>query len=355
MKLKLFLSFILFSFFITVYAAEQDSISAPSIDKARLSQIEVAGFGIDFSPGKYTYTQYLPYTTKKIPAIRPTVYDTKATFKISSAKNINGSKNERTTTITVFSGDRSTTQTYTITFEVLPELDIFLCIGQSNMAGRGKLAKTDFDTIPNCYLYTLAGNWEGATNPMNKNSEIKDPKKYQGMNPAYMVAKKVSEVTGRPLGMVVNARGATRIESWLKGASAGYYDSSIKRAKEAQKWGKIRAILWHQGEGNSGSKTVVAYPDQLKELVSDLRKDLKDKDLFFVAGELAYWRGEGKGSTAFNEMINTISTFIPNSACVSAEGLNMLKDEKDPHFGREGQLMLGERYADVILKYVYKK
>lgn len=68
----------------------------------------------------------------------------------------------------------------------------------------------------------------------------------------------------------------------------------------------------------------------------------------FIAGELVYWR-----YTEMNKIIRTISEHIPNSDYVSAEGCDMLKDESDPHFGREGQLLLGERYADKVLSIVY--
>ena len=54
-------------------------------------------------------------------------------------------------------------------------------------------------------------------------------------------------------------------------------------------------------------------------------------------------------------MIHGISSRIPNSSWVSAEGCTWLKNERDPHFGREGQLLLGRRYADEMLKYLKKK
>jgi hypothetical protein len=31
----------------------------------------------------------------------------------------------------------------------------------------------------------------------------------------------------------------------------------------------------------------------------------------------------------------------------------MLKDETDPHFSREGQILLGERYAEKVMKMCY--
>lgn len=140
---------------------------------------------------------------------------------------------------------------------------------------------------------------------------------------------------------------------WTKGSAEGLYEKSLLRAKEAQKWGKIKAILWHQGESNSGSSAVTAYPAQFKAMIDNFKADLNEPDLYVVAGELAYWRSNGTGSTAYNNMIRTISTFLPNSDFVSAEGLTPLIDATDPHFDRESNIELGKRYALKVLDKIY--
>jgi hypothetical protein len=80
---------------------------------------------------------------------------------------------------------------------------------------------------------------------------------------------------------------------------------------------------------------------------------LNEPNLYFVAGELAYWRGGGTGSNAFNNMIRTISSFLPNSDYVSAEGLTPLIDATDPHFDRASNIELGKRYAAKVLEKIY--
>ena len=61
-----------------------------------------------------------------------------------------------------------------------------------------------------------------------------------------------------------------------------------------------------------------------------------------------------KESGEFNERIAHISEYIGNAACISAENCTMLIDEEDPHFSRDAQIMLGERYADAVLRICYK-
>lgn len=230
------------------------------------------------------------------------------------------------------------------------DYDLYLCIGQSNMAGRGTLTEDTSDTIPNVYLFNSQNEFEKAANPFNRYSTIRKDLKMQGVGPAYSFAKMMAAKTGRKIGLVVNARGGSSIQSWKKGAKDGYYEEALSRIKLAMKYGTLKAILWHQGEADASQSEV--YKEQIKELVANFRKDLNLPDLFFVAGEIASWAPNEQASEnirAFNKMISHISDFIPNAACVSSEGLMPLIDYTDPHFCTNSQIVLGGRYAETIL------
>lgn len=313
--------------------------------------VTVAGKPLDFFEAeKLLYVYYLPYDTMTIPEVG-------ATPKSGSVKIVKSDK-DRTVQVIHTLGYQSP-KTYTIRFEQLAKLDLFLCIGQSNMAGRGPMdeKRGDKDLIPNVYLMTPAGNWEPACNPLNKYSTTRKHMGMQQIGPSYMFAKKVAAVTKRPIGLVVNAKGGTTINAWLKTSNDPdhLYAEAMKRALEAKRWGEYKAILWHQGEGNSGRWA--AYPEQLKTLVADLRQDLGDAKLFFVAGEIARWRKSSNGgdpNANFNAMIGKIGTYFEHAGLATTEGLKPLKgDITDPHFDRESNLILGERYADVVLQNVY--
>ena len=169
----------------------------------------------------------------------------------------------------------------------------------------------------------------------------------QQMNPGYSFSAKMHSVhPDRPILIVCNARGGTSITAWGPGST--YYSEAVRRTKAAMKYGTLKAILWHQGCADSGSR-VAQYMGLLKTMVSSLRTDLAAPDVPFIAGELATWRST---SPQFNLMIRTISDNIPNSSYVSSEGLGMLKDETDPHFNRDAQILLGQRYADKVLEMV---
>jgi hypothetical protein len=214
-------------------------------------------------------------------------------------------------------------------------------------------AAGDLNPIQNTYLLTQGLNWEIASNPLNKYSSIRKELSMQRIGPAYGFAINVQGKTTNPIGLIVNAQGGSSMAQWTKGSLEGLYEKSLLSAKEAQKWGKIKAIFWHQGESNSGSSAVTAYPNQFKAMIDNFKVDLNEPDIFVVAGELAYWRSGGTGSNLFNAMIRTISTFIPNSDWVSAEGLTPLIDATDPHFDRASNIELGKRYAQKVLDKLY--
>ena len=51
--------------------------------------------------------------------------------------------------------------------------DLYVCIGQSNMAGRATLTPEVMDTLQNVYLLNDKGNFEPAVNPLNRYSTVR--------------------------------------------------------------------------------------------------------------------------------------------------------------------------------------
>lgn len=234
----------------------------------------------------------------------------------------------------------------------VPALDLFLCIGQSNMAGRGHVADNYKSSLKDVFLLTPAGEMEPARNPLNKYSTVRKQLELQGVGPAYSFAREIRDKTGRKVGLVVNARGGSSIDSWLKGAKDDYYGEALARIRQALKYGTLKAILWHQGEADSRHPD--AYMAKLHKLVGDLRRDLGDAKLPVIVGELAEWRTGGT-SHAFNEMLRTVPRHIPYSFCVSSAELVPLIDESDPHFSADSQIILGRRYARAVYEACYSK
>ena len=72
------------------------------------------------------------------------------------------------------------------------KIDFFLCIGQSNMAGRGVLAISDSITTTQLLLFNAKNKWEIAKNPMNKYSNIRKSIRIQQMSPSWSFGKKLT-------------------------------------------------------------------------------------------------------------------------------------------------------------------
>lgn len=239
------------------------------------------------------------------------------------------------------------------------KLDLYLCIGQSNMAGRGKLSPEVMDTLEYVYLLNAEDKFEPAVNPLNRYSTVGKGLSWQHLGPVYSFAKKMSSKK-HPVGLIVNARGGSSIRSWAKSSKkpGGLYDEAVRRTKEAMKYGQLKAIIWHQGEADCHHYQ--SYGEKMVQLVTNLREDLGIPDLPVIVGQLAQWNWTKKpyipeGTKPFNDMIMNIPNVLPNSAWVSSEGLTPLKNERDPHFDANSQLILGERYAKEAKRLIKKR
>jgi len=300
----------------------------------------------NFAKEKFDYHFYLPYSTTGVPTIKANASDNYANVTITPPTDLRGSKNENLAIVTVVSQNGLNSSKYSVVFDILPKLDIFLALGQSNMSGRGYMVDSDLVPINNVYLLTPGANLEIASNPLNKYSSVRKELSLQKMGPSSSFVKMMRDKTQKSIGLMQNARGGSFIESWIKGSQDRLYEEALRRALEIKKFGEIKGIIWHQGESNAGDPN--GYKSKLLNMVNDFRTDLEIPDLFFIAGQIATWR-----SSAFNTMISTIKTFVPNSDWVSSEGLTPLIDTSDPHFDAASQKILGERYAEKMLANVY--
>lgn len=224
------------------------------------------------------------------------------------------------------------------------KLHVYLLIGQSNMAGRAKIEDGDAGVIQRCFLLNGEGEWEPATNPLNRYSSIRKNLSMQRMNPGCGFSKAMLEKSpGISIGLVVNAKGGTRIEHWKKGTL--FYEEALKRARKAQGTGVMKGILWHQGESNS--KNPDGYLEKLRELVMDLREDLDAPNLPFVAGQVFYDPARKPNTKAINTEISRLPDAVHNTGVVKSEGLTT---SDSTHFDTQGMRLLGQRYAEEMLK-----
>jgi len=213
-------------------------------------------------------------------------------------------------------------------------LHLYLLIGQSNMAGRAPIPDDAKGDIENCYLLNDQGEWSPASNPLNRYSSIRKDLEMQKLGPGYSFARTMlAQAPDVSLGLVVNAKGGSKIDSWQKGER--FYEEALARVRIAQQSGTLKGILWHQGESNYEDQD---YLPKLIQLIADLRADLNDKNLPFVVGQI-------NGIKLINDQLSMLPESVPFTDCVSFDGL-VAQDKW--HFDSESQLELGIRYADAM-------
>lgn len=307
--------------------------------EARLSAILLDGEPLEFFDKDQTsYLVYLPYSTSSEPVLTAICLDTIARYVVSG------------NSITSTSADGEHQQTYTLTYTILPKMDLFLAIGQSNMAGRAPFEDAR-DPMEGIYLLTPKGGMDVSSNPMNKYSNIRKDLSVQGMGPHYQFALTMRDsLPDRTIGMVVNALGGSSITSWYKPGKS-LYDATISRAQKAFKWGDFKGVIWHQGESDrthAAEDHFATYKTQLSTLAASLRVDLCNDTLWFIVGELS----QKDGREEFNEVVvQDVASYIPYSDFVTSVGTTLMSD--NTHFDEPSVKLMGQRYAEKMLEHVY--
>ena len=248
------------------------------------------------------------------------------------------------------------------------EYDVYLMIGQSNMAGRAGILSEDRGVMEGVFLLDEKGEIVPAQLPFNIYSTVRKQRSMQRFGLTNVFAREVHRYTGRKILLVVNARGETRISNWVKSArqitfdkrygddrelwgrqAPQLYNEAVRRTRQAMQYGKLKGIIWHQGEGDSMEPYVWDYVVHLEQLVSDLRADLGvGEDVPFVLGQVST---VAKRADMINPELSKAARKIPNAYCVSSKACDTLHD--NVHFSRDGYIKIGKRYARYILKKVY--
>lgn len=220
--------------------------------------------------------------------------------------------------------------------------DIFLLIGQSNMAGRGPLDSTTPLTHPRITMFR-DNKWQPATEPLHTD------KTTAGISLSISFAHHLLNHTQNEIGLLPTAVGGTPLSRWMPGNDL--YENAVTIAKAVLSKGDIlKGILWHQGEADSKDiPTANTYSARLSEMITTLRQELQANQVPFVAGELGHFlqkHAQCKYFTHVNQALRNIT--LPHYACAKASGLLDLGD--DVHFDGPSLRTFGKRYATEYLK-----
>lgn len=197
--------------------------------------------------------------------------------------------------------------------------DVWLCAGQSNMAGSGP-AKEDAEAanFPHIRLFNNnpgANEYDGA-DPFDDLADAKAGWKVctpdaarQWSRVAFYFGRSLHDRHKIPVGLVVTALDGSFIEGWLPKdtllSMPEYVSNGKMKADYSLSWGAgqmpfirynahvaplgpfaFRGVLWYQGESNGSERSALRYRKQLELMIRDWRKALGQEKLPFVVVQM---------------------------------------------------------------------
>lgn len=252
-----------------------------------------------------------------------------------------------------------------------PNFHIFLCIGQSNMEGQGPLESADqqgfdatrfrvFGTV-NCsgngHTYSVGTQTAAAAQLFRCNTKVSLVENFgkvylAGVPSSVKVGVVPVAIAGCGIDLFDKAKYQTYLSSaasYIKSISNEYggnpYSRLITVAKEAQKVGVIKGILFHQGETNSGDSN---WPNNVKKVYTDILTDLglTAANCPILVGEMLS-PGQCSGH---NSVIAKMPSTVPTSYVISSANCGGQSDNL--HFSSAGYRLLGQRYAEKMLTLI---
>ena len=241
-------------------------------------------------------------------------------------------------------------------------LDLYLLIGQSNMAGRGTIEQQDTVAFPRVYSLNKNNQWVPARDPIHFDKSVAGV----GLGRSFGITMAKANPKAN-IGLIPCAVGGSPIDAWKPGSyfqqTQTYpWDDMEKRLKIALKDGTLKGILWHQGESDSNPKKCDTYNTKLEDLIKRVRKLAGNPNVPFVAGELG--RFKIKANKERYDQLNPPPAKVvmqstkaivkndKNAAFVKTKGLHHRGDQT--HFNSKSYRILGKRYAKAMLKLQQK-
>jgi hypothetical protein len=220
------------------------------------------------------------------------------------------------------------------------ELNIFLLIGQSNMAGRGRLDEVPTLRDPQVSMFRY-GRWTVAEEPLHTD---KPDIAGVGLGMSFAI-ELLAHNPGTSIGLVPCAVGGTPLSRWMP--EADLYENAVSVTRLALPKGTLSGILWHQGERDSRNPDDAnSYGKRFQQMVVRMQMDLSAAHVPVVAGELGSFlqdRDEAQSFTVVNQQLWELERSLPVYGCVSSKGLSDNGDKL--HFNAESLREFGRRYA----------
>jgi len=261
--------------------------------------------------------------------------------------------------------------------------DLWILAGQSNMEGWGDLKDVE-EPHPLVHCFTMGHRWELAVEPLHYLADSPDPvhsgladsldpalsrgplarakneeerrrireeirsTRVKGAGLGLPFAKELVRRTGVPIGLIASAHGGTSMTQWDPAlrdrGGASLYGSMLAQVKNAG--GKVRGVLWYQGESDANPDAAPRFAERFKKLVEAFRADFGEGLPFYYV-QIGRFVVDGASSQhwdAIQELQRQAESEIRGVAMVPAIDLPL---DDLIHVGTNGLKRLGARLAKI--------
>lgn len=230
------------------------------------------------------------------------------------------------------------------------QFHLYLLVGQSNMAGRGKVEAEDQKPHDRVLMLSKDGHWVPAVDPMH----FDKPSAGVGLGKTFGIHMAEANPNAT-IGLIPCAVGGSPIDSWKPGyfyapTKSHPWDDAIRRAKTALESGTLQGILWHQGESDSSGQLAVAYGPKLQDLVARFRNELNAPNVPFIVGQLGQFSDKpwDDAKKTVDAAHRNLAVSVPNAAFVPSDSLVAGPD--GVHFDAPSLREFGKLYAEAMKK-----
>ena len=257
--------------------------------------------------------------------------------------------------------------------------DLWVLAGKSNMEGVGNLADlprplsevhtfdmTDVWGIAKDPLHTLRSAVDKVHWAKNKDGELQRltgdaleqyiANRKKGAGPGLPFAISMYQRTGVPVGLIPCAHGGTSMDQWdpaKKGEGGGsLYGATIRRIQAVG--GKIKGILWYQGEAEASAKLAPVFQTKFENLIQAFRLDTGQADLPFYYVQIGLHVSNGGQAewNAVQEAQRLVELKVPRTGMVAA--IDVALDD-GIHVSTSDQLRIGRRLAALAAHDLYSE
>lgn len=233
--------------------------------------------------------------------------------------------------------------------------DIWIAAGQSNATGYGRMPAGDGPEI-GLHMLRHSGSWALASHPLHDATDTvfaANRETYNaGHSPFLHFARLLRKDLGYPIGLIPSGLGGSALEAWHPDRGPLFHNLAAMVRKAG---GRVRGMLWCQGESDAETGLAETYLERFLECVDGWRKALGIADLPILTVQSGRYRSRKPGEedrewTQVREAQRLAPSRRPGITVVPSLDLPL---EDTIHFSTSGNLILAERLARSALGSVY--